>query len=130
LETARRSNLALYSFRSLPLHKDHLGRSASFVLAENANMELRNPSSFLQRAKQRILQNNTLRFLLFQEKEPKHRVMHSINTMLLGLLSLSAFIAAWAGFTIWGNFGFVGFMFYYFAVIVGSLELFHCLFDR
>lgn len=93
-------------------------------------MELRKPFSFLQSAKERILQNATLRFLFFMEREPKHRVMQNINILLLAFLSISSFLAGWAGFVIWGHFGFVGFMLYYFAAIVGSLELFHCLFDR
>jgi len=93
-------------------------------------MEFRKPISFLLNTKKRLIRNETLRFLLFMEKAPKHKVMQDINPLLLSFLSVGCFLAGIAGFTVLGNYGFVGFMFYYFAFIVGSLELLHCIFDR
>lgn len=100
------------------------------MLAERERMEFRKPISFLLNTKKRLIRNETLRFLLFIEKAPKHKVMQEINPLLLSFLSVGCFLAGIAGFTVLGNYGFVGFMFYYFAFIVGSLEMLHCIFDR
>jgi hypothetical protein len=93
-------------------------------------MEFRKPISFLLKTRKRLIRNETLKFLLFLEKAPKHKVMQDINLLLLSFLSVGCFLAGIAGFTVLGNYGFVGFMFYYLAFIVGSLELLHCIFDR
>lgn len=93
-------------------------------------MQLRKPLSLLQNMKKRIMYNERLKFLLFLEKTPKHRVMQNISPVFLSLLSLSAFLAGIAGFAILAKYGFVGFVLYYFAVIIGVLELPHCFFDR
>ena len=130
LENTSRSNFALHAFCSLLLFEDNLGRSTSFGLAERERMEFRKPISFLLNTKKRLIRNETLRFLLFIEKAPKHKVMQDINPLLLAFLSVGCFLAAIAGFTVLGNYGFMGFMFYYFAFIVGSLEMLHCIFDR
>lgn len=130
LENTSRSNFALHAFCSLLLYEDNLGRSTSFVLAERERMEFRKPISFLLNTKRRLVRNETLRFLLFIEKAPKHKVMQDINPLLLAFLSVGCFLAGIAGFTVFGSYGFVGFMFYYFAFIVGSLEILHCIFDR
>jgi len=93
-------------------------------------MEFRKPISFLLNTMKRLIQNEVLRFLFFIEKAPKHKVMQDINPLLLAFLSVGCFLAGIAGFTVLGNYGFVGFMFYYLAFIVGSLEMLHCIFDR
>jgi Ni,Fe-hydrogenase I cytochrome b subunit len=93
-------------------------------------MQLRKPLSLLQNMKKRIMYNERLKFLLFLEKTPKHRVMQNISPVFLSLLSLSAFLAGIAGFAILAKYGFVGFVLYYFAVIISVLELPHCFFDR
>ena len=93
-------------------------------------MEFRKPISFLLNTEKRLIRNETLRFLLFIEKAPKHKVIQDINPLLLSFLSVGCFLAGIAGITILGNYGFVGFMFYYFAFTVGSLEMLHCIFDR
>jgi hypothetical protein len=93
-------------------------------------MQLRKPLSLLQNMKKRIMYNERLKFLLFLEKTPNHRVMQNISPVFLSLLSLSAFLAGIAGFAILAKYGFVGFVLYYFAVIISVLELPHCFFDR
>lgn len=93
-------------------------------------MQLRKPISLFHNMKTRIVNNERLKFLLFLEKTPKHRVMQNISPVFLSLLSLSGFLAAMAGFEILAKYGFVGFALYYFAVIISILELPHCFFDR
>jgi hypothetical protein len=56
--------------------------------------------------------------------------MQNISPVFLSLLSLGGFLAAIGGFAIFAEYGFVGFVLYYFAVIIGVLELPHCFFDR
>ena len=93
-------------------------------------MEFRKPISFLSNAKKRLVRNETLRFLLFIEEAPRHKVMQNINPLLLAFLSVGCFLAGIIGLTVLGYYGFAGFMFYYFALVVGSLEMLHCIFDR
>lgn len=93
-------------------------------------MEFRKPISFLLKTKKRLVRSERLRFLLFMEEVPKHKVMQNINPLLLAFLGVGCFLAGITGFTVLGNYGFVGFIFYYFAFIVGVLEVLHCVFDR
>jgi hypothetical protein len=93
-------------------------------------MESRKPFSFFKNAKKRLLENETLRFVLFIEKMPRHRVMEDINIPFLALLSIVCFAAGLAGFVIWENYTFFGFLSYYVGVLFVLLELLHCLFDR
>jgi hypothetical protein len=93
-------------------------------------MEGRKPLSFFKSAKKRALENDTLRFLLFIEKVPKHRVMENISALFLAFLSIGCFAAGLAGFVVWEYYAFFGFLFYYVAVLFVLLELLHCLFDR
>jgi hypothetical protein len=93
-------------------------------------MEGRKPLSFFKTAKKRVLENGTLRFLLFIEKVPRHRVMENINILFLAFLSVACFAVALAGFVVWEQYAFFGFLFYYVGVLFVLLELLHCLFDR
>ncbi len=93
-------------------------------------MQTRGPISFFKNTKKRLLKNDTLRFLLFIEYIPKHRVMDSINVVFLCSLSLICFFAGLAGFMVFGSYGLIGLTLYEFAVLLGVLELLHCLFDR
>jgi hypothetical protein len=93
-------------------------------------MQTRKPISFCKNTKKRLLENDTLRFLLFIEYVPKHRVMDSINIVFLSSLSVICFLAGLVGFMVFGSYGLVGLTLYEFAVLVGVLELLHCLFDR
>jgi len=93
-------------------------------------MEGRKPLSFFKTAKKRVLENDTLRFLLFIEKVPRHRVMENISVLFLAFLSLGCFAAGLAGFVVWEDYAFSGFLFYYVGVLFVLLELLHCLFDR
>jgi hypothetical protein len=93
-------------------------------------MQIRKPISFFKKTKKRLLENDTLRFLLFIEYLPKHRVMDSINIVFLSSLSVICFLAGLVGFMVFGSYGLVGLTLYEFAVLVSVLELLHCLFDR
>ena len=93
-------------------------------------MQTRRPISFFKNTKKRLLENDTLRFLLFIEYIPKHRVMDSINILFLSSLSVICFLAGLVGFVVWGSYGFVGLTVYEFGVLIGVLELLHYLFDR
>ena len=93
-------------------------------------MQIRKPISFFKNTKKRLLKSDTLRFLLFIEYMPKHRVMESINIVFLSSLSVICFLAGLVGFMVFGSYGLVGLTLYEFVVLVGVLELLHCLFDR
>jgi hypothetical protein len=94
------------------------------------NLGTPNHLSFFKNAKKHLLENETLRFLLFIEKVPKHRVMESINILLLAFLTVGCFAGGLAGFVVWGYYGFFGFLFYYVGVLFILLESLHCIFDR
>jgi hypothetical protein len=93
-------------------------------------MESRKPLSFFKTAKRLVLENETLRFLLFIEKVPKHRVMESVNILFLAFLSIGTFGAGLLGFVVWQQYTFFGFLIYYAAVLFVLLEFLHCIFDR
>ena len=67
---------------------------------------------------------------MFVEKVPKHRVMESISIPFLAFLSIGCFAVGLAGFIVWEQYAFPGFLFYYVGVLLVLLELLHCLFDR
>lgn len=67
---------------------------------------------------------------MFIERDPKHRVMESINIPFLAFLSIGCFLAGLAGFVIWQQYTVIGFLLYYVGVLAVLLELLHCLFDR
>ncbi len=93
-------------------------------------MQTRRPISFFKNIKKRLLENAALRFLLFIEYMPKHRVMDSINILFLSSLSVICFLAGLVGFMVFGSYGLVGLTLYELVLLVGVLELLHCLFDR
>ncbi len=93
-------------------------------------MHVRRLLSFFRNAGRRVVENKTVRFLFFVEDVPKHRVMESINILLLTSLSIVCFFAGLGGFMLWAAYGLAGFMLYYLLALVGLLELLHCLFDR
>jgi hypothetical protein len=86
--------------------------------------------SFFKDVKEHLLENEALRFLLFIEKVPKHRVMESISILFLAFLSIGSFAVGLAGFVVWEYYAFFGILFYYVGVLLILLELLHCLFDR
>ena len=92
-------------------------------------MQIRKPFSFLRSTGKRLTENKTLRFLFFVEYAPKHRVMDSVNVVMLASLSLICFFAGLGGFVLWGSYGFGGFLLYFSGVLIVVLELLHCLFD-
>jgi hypothetical protein len=93
-------------------------------------MQIRKPISFFRSVRERIFENETIRFLFFVERMPKHRVMESINVFFLASLSIICFLAGLGGFMLWDSYGLIGFMLYYVGTLVAVLELLHCLFDR
>jgi hypothetical protein len=93
-------------------------------------MQIRRHFSFLKNAKKHILENDTVRFLFFIEKEPKLQVMNVLSILMLAPLGVACFIAGLAGFTVWQSSGLIGFFLYYVGVLVALLELLHCIFDK
>jgi len=102
----------------------------SMYLLGGENVRTSKHLSFFKNAKKHLLENEALRFLLFIEKVPKHRVMESINILFLAFLTVGCFAVGVAGFAIWGYYGFFAFLSYYVGVLFVLLELLHCLFDR
>lgn len=86
--------------------------------------------SFFKDVKKHLLENEALRFLLFIEKVPKHKVMESISILFLAFLSIGCFAVGVSGFVVWEYYSFFGLLFYYVLVLLVLLELLHCLFDR
>lgn len=85
---------------------------------------------FFQNIKQKLKSNSTVRFLLFQEESPKHRVMENLNILYLAFLGLACFLAGSLGFTIWGHYTIIGFLLYYVGLLLALLETLHYMFDR
>ena len=74
---------------------------------------------------------NLLKFLLFREDQPKHKVwdnfnvLHAAFVLPLSVILYAAFVAVGFAF-----FGIVGFFVVYVAGAVLVLEIPHCIFDR
>ena len=71
----------------------------------------------------------TVKFLLFQEDNPKHRVIHDLSPWHVLIAFLALPLAFW-GMTIWGELGFLGFLGYYVVVALVLLEIVHVLCAR
>jgi hypothetical protein len=85
---------------------------------------------FLRDIIEKLERNNAVRFILFMEDFPKHRIIEDINIGLVALLSIACLAAGIGGFTLWGYFGLIGFVLYYVVLSLTLLETAHCLFDR
>jgi hypothetical protein len=107
---------------------DALGQSG--YLLGDENMGTPGHLSFFKDLRKHLLENEALRFLLFIEKVPKHRVMDDINIVFLAFLSIGCFAVGLAGFAVLVQYSFFGFLFYFVGVLFVLLELLHCLFDR
>ena len=70
-----------------------------------------------------------LKFLLFLEKNPKHRVMqaHPLTGLFLGLLS---WVIGWGLFAYVFPYGFIAVVLSLLVIDVAFLEILHCIFDR
>ena len=73
---------------------------------------------------------NTLKFLLFKEDKPKHRVMKNLNPGLIVLIPFLCLLLGFSGLVVWVKTTFLGFLAYYVIVAVTTLEILHCLYDR
>jgi len=79
----------------------------------------------------KIRQNETVKFLLFLEEKPKHRVKHSLGVLECVLTFYAVlFLGMIGGFLSVGAYGLVGFFVYYLLVAVGLLEICHVALDR
>jgi hypothetical protein len=70
-----------------------------------------------------------IKFLLFMEDQPKHRVAEEISPALLMLLPNFLFIVGCISFTTL-QYGFHMVILAFASVLLGFLETFHCVFDR
>jgi Ni,Fe-hydrogenase I cytochrome b subunit len=90
----------------------------------------RKPLSFFKNVKDSILKNDTLRFLFFVEKKPRHRVMDNISVLFLVFVSFGCFLAGLAGFVVLEYYTLAGFLLYHVGLLVALLESLHLVFDR
>jgi hypothetical protein len=72
---------------------------------------------------------NTLLFLLFLEKDPKHKVKHDLGFLEPMFAMVSPLVLTLIGLKVL-SFGFFWFMLYYSGLTVVLLEIFHLVFDR
>jgi len=98
------------------LHKDNLGRCSKFNRVKHAIEVLRN--------------SGTIKFVLFREDFPKHRVIENITPLhAIGVFYICLF-AGILGFMVLAYATFLGFIFYYAIVGVAMLEILHHLYDK
>jgi len=71
-----------------------------------------------------------LKFLLFMEDYPVHKVKHDLGVSDCILTFLLSVFLGTLGFLVWCNFTIVGFLFYYAAICMTLLETLHLVFDR
>jgi len=69
-------------------------------------------------------------FLLFLEKNPKHRVAETIPVLGLMILSGATFMCGLYGFLILVEYGPLLFTGYFLTILTLTLELLHIAFDR
>jgi len=98
------------------IREDHLGR--------------RSKRNVLRRAMRRLRSSGTVKFMLFREEFPKHRVIEKITPWHAILVFYVSLFVGLLGFMVLAYATFVGFMAYYAAVAVGALEVMHYLCDR
>ena len=74
--------------------------------------------------------SGTVRFLLFREDFPKHRVVEEITPWHAILVFYVSLFVGLLGFMVLAYASFFGFVAYYVAVAIGVLEVMHWLCDR
>lgn len=78
----------------------------------------------------RLRSSGTVRFLLFREDFPKHRVIEEITPWHAILVFYVSLFVGLLGFMVLAYATFFGFVAYYVAVAIGILEIMHWLCDR
>ncbi|MEM3458504.1 MAG: hypothetical protein QXN36_02615 [Candidatus Bathyarchaeia archaeon] len=98
------------------LHKDNLGRHTK--------------SNNLKHAIEKIRHSSTLRFMLFREDFPKHRVVERISPLHAIVVFYVCLFAGLLGLFVFAYATFLGFIAYYVTVGVAALEILHCMYDK
>ena len=78
----------------------------------------------------RLRSSDTVKFVLFREDFPKHRVIEKITPWHAILVFYVSLFVGLLGFMVLAYASFVGFVAYYVAVAIGTLEAMHWLCDR
>ena len=86
--------------------------------------------SFLSSIRKRVSTNHTVKFLLFMEDNPKHKVMEDIDPVVLAFLPVAILLLGIAGQVIFSYFTIFGFLLYYVGVLIVILESLHFTFDK
>lgn len=91
----------------------------------------RNPKrNMLKRAIEKLRNSNTVKFILFKEDFPKHRIIENLSPLhAIIAFYLSLFIGSF-GCIVLAHANFLGFIAYYVIVAVMMLEVLHYLCDR
>jgi len=98
------------------LHKDDLGRNTK--------------SNNLKRAIERIRNSNALKFVMFKEDFPRHRVIENISPLHAITIFYLCLFAGLLGFIVLAYATFLGFMVYYATIGIVVLEILHYLCDK
>jgi hypothetical protein len=85
---------------------------------------------FSERFRNFIADKPRLKFFLFMEDNPKHRVAENISIILLSFFALFNYILGIVAFFILGYYGVFPFIAYFFGVMLTTLETLHWFFDR
>jgi hypothetical protein len=72
----------------------------------------------------------TLKFLLFREDYPIHKVKVDLGVSDCIIVSFLSLLLSTLGFVVWGQFTILGFIIYYVAVCAIMLETLHIIYDR
>ena len=86
--------------------------------------------SFFSSIRKRVSTNHTVKFLLFMEDNPKHKVMDNIDPLFLAFLPIVIILLGIAGQVIFSYLTVFGFLLYYVGVLTVILELLHFTFDK
>jgi len=87
--------------------------------------------SFFRKKLNAIIANNPkLKFFLFMEDDPKHKVMQNINLVLLAFFGVLNFVVGASAFFVFACFGLPVFMAYYVGMMVTAIEVLHYIYDR
>jgi len=94
------------------------------------NLGRRSKSNMLRRAIQKVRNSKTVKFILFKEAFPKHRVIENISPLHAVLVFYVCLFIALLGFMVLAYATFLGFLAYYVIVAIATIEALHCLCDR
>ena len=98
------------------IREDNLGRRSKLNRVRHAIEKLRN--------------SNAVKFILFREDFPKHRVIENITPLYVIMVFYACLFAGFLGFMVLAYATFLGFIVYYATVSVAVLEILHHLYDK